>query len=233
MILGFEKVTDAEPTSIPAIRRTKVVAASLCRGAAVLLRPPARRHSALATALHIRRIRSKALFAVALAGALGGITPNSASATTINLNPSKDNTLYQYVDTDLSNGAGNHFFAGKTGQDYIRRAVLAFDIAGSIPPGSTISNVSLSMHLSRGGSNGTPTIELHKLIAGWGEGTSIASGQEGQGAPATKNDATWRHRFYDTTFWLAQGGDFAATVSASQSVGALGTYIWSSAQMIT
>ena len=148
------------------------------------------------------------------------------------LTRAKTTRCTRYVDVDLSNGAGNHFFAGRTGQGYIRRAVLAFDIAGSIPPGSAIISVRLSMHLSRGGGNGTPTIELHKLIADWGEGTSVASGQEGQGALATTNDATWRHRFYDTTFWLAQGGDFAVTVSASQSVGGLGTYTWSSAQMV-
>ena len=117
-----------------------------------------------------------------IAAALVTAGATLTSATTINLNPSKDNTLYEYINDDLSNGAGNHLFAGKTGQGYIRRAVLAFNIAGSIPPGSTISSVSLSMHLSRGGANGTRTIELHTLLADWGEGTSIASGQEGQSA---------------------------------------------------
>lgn len=214
---------DAEANS-PKRDVNRVVAASLCRGAPTVLLRIARRTRHGGQALPWLQLLTIALVAV---------SPSITSATTINLNPSKDNTLYEYVNTDLSNGAGFHLFVGKTGQDYIRRAVLAFDIAGGIPPGSTISTVSLSMHLSRGGSNGTPIIELHKLIADWGEGTSIAGGQEGQGAPATTNDATWRHRFYDTTFWLAQGGDFAATVSASQSVGALGTYIWSSAQMIT
>ena len=57
-------------------------------------------------------------------------------------------------------------------------------------------------------------------------------GEEGDGAPATSNDATWRHRFFDTIFWSTQGGDFSATVSASQSVGAVGQYTWSSAQMV-
>jgi hypothetical protein len=55
---------------------------------------------------------------------------------------------------------------------------------------------------------------------------------EGDGAPATPNDATWRHRFFDTVFWTTQGGDFSATVSASQSVGGVGQYTWSSPQMI-
>jgi len=67
-------------------------------------------------------------------------------------------------------------------------------------------------------------IELHKLLADWGEGTSQATGEEGQGAPATPNDATWRHRFFDTIFWTNDDGDFSATVSASQSVGPIGQY---------
>jgi len=46
------------------------------------------------------------------------------------------------------------------------------------------------------------------------------------------NDATWRHRFFDTIFWSMQGGDFSAIVSASQSVGPVGQYTWSSAQMV-
>ena len=179
----------------------------------------------------LMNIQRLSLVALTLAAALG-IGPNLVSATTIMINPSKDNTLYEYINEDLSNGAGAHLFAGKTGQGYIRRAVLAFDIAGSIPSGSTITSVSLSMHLSRGGSNGIRTIELHKLLADWGEGTSVASGQEGQGAPATTNDATWRHRFYNTIFWTTQGGDFSATVSGSQSVGNNADYTWSSAQMV-
>jgi hypothetical protein len=75
-------------------------------------------------------------------------------------------------------------------------------------------------------------IELHRLLANWGEGTSQATREEGTGAPATLNDATWRHRFYDTIFWTTEGGDFSPTVSASQSVGPIGQYMWSSAQMV-
>ncbi len=169
-----------------------------------------------------------------LAAMLGGIAPSLASATTININPSKDNTLYEFVplDGDRSNGAGTFFFAGETAEGESRRGVLTFDIAGSIPAGSTIVSVSLSMHVSRVPSSTARTVELHKLLADWGEGTSNASGQEGMGAPATTNSATWRHRFYNTIFWTTQGGDFSGTVSASQSVGAIGQYVWTSAQMV-
>jgi hypothetical protein len=79
---------------------------------------------------------------------------------------------------------------------------------------------------------GARTVELHKLLADWGEGTSHAPMGEGDGAPATSNDATWRHRFFDSLFWTTQGGDFSAVVSASQSVGSTGQYTWSSTQMV-
>ena len=69
------------------------------------------------------------------------------------------------------------------------------------------------------------------MLADWGEGTSVAPGEEGDGAPATTNDATWRHRFFDTIFWTTEGGDFSGTVSATQSVGPVGVYTWSSSQM--
>ena len=176
----------------------------------------------------------KRLFALVVAAALGYLGGSLASAGTVNINPSKDNTLYQYdpADGDTSNALGLHFFAGETAMGELRRGVLAFDIAGHIPAGSTILAVTLSLNMSRTALDDPRTIELHKLLADWGEGTSIAPGEEGDGAPATPNDATWRHRFFDTIFWTNQGGDFSATVSASQSVGAIGQYTWSSAQMI-
>src|SRR5262245_31581148 len=176
----------------------------------------------------------KSLLSLILAAALGSIGPSLASATTINLNPIKDNTLYEFVpaDGDRSDGIGFYFFAGRTDQAEKRRGVLAFNIAGSIPPGSTITSVSLTMHMSRTLVSTARTVELHKLLADWGEGTSDASAQEGQGIAATTNDATWRHRFYSTIFWTTPGGDFSTTVSASQSVGAIGVYVWSSTQMI-
>jgi cell division septation protein DedD len=174
------------------------------------------------------------LFALVVAAALSSLGGSLASAGTVNINPSKDNTLYEYdpLDGDKSNALGFHFFAGETGMNELRRGVLAFDIAGNIPPGSTITAVSLSLNMSRTPTNTAYSLELHKLLADWGEGTSMAPGEEGDGAPATPNDPTWRHRFFDTIFWNTQGGDFSTTVSASQMVGAIGQYTWSSAQMV-
>ena len=176
---------------------------------------------------------SKLLRPLILVALLGG-TPSLAIADIININPSKDNTLYEFVpaDGDRSNALGFHFFTGETGMSELRRGVLAFDIAGNIPAGSTILGVTLSLNMSMTPSGTPRTTELHKLLADWGEGTSQASGGEGEGAPATTNDATWRHRFFDTIFWTTEGGDFSATVSASQSVGVVGMYTWSSSQMV-
>ena len=177
--------------------------------------------------------RSHLLFAVVLATAVGFIAC-SVRAAIVNITPSKDNTLYEYdpAQGDLSNALGFHFFAGENAMGELRRGVVAFDIAGQIPAGSTITSVTLSMNMSQTALQTERVIELHKLLADWGEGTSQATGEEGQGAPATPNDATWRHRFFDTIFWTNEGGDFSATVSASQSVGAIGQYTWNSAQMV-
>ena len=177
---------------------------------------------------------SKISLALILTTALVCTAASTVNGVIINIFPSKDNTLYQYNpnEGDLSNALGNHFFTGTTGFGEIRRGVLAFDIAGNIPPGSTITAASLSLNMSRGFDGTARTTELHKLLADWGEGTSHATGEEGSGAPATPNDATWRHRFFDTIFWTTQGGDFSATVSASQSVGPTGQYTWSLAQMV-
>jgi len=170
----------------------------------------------------------KLLLALTLAG-----IPSLATAQLANINPVKDNTLYQYdpAEGDLSNALGQHFFAGETGMGELRRGVLAFDIVGNVPAGSTILGVTLSVNMSRTGSATPRTVELHRILADWGEGTSVAPGEEGTGAPATTNDATWRHRFFDTIFWTTEGGDFSATVSANQSVGPVGVYTWSSSQM--
>ncbi len=176
---------------------------------------------------------AKILLPLVIAAALVGAGPSSAIAQLANINPIKDNTLYEFdaAEGDHSNALGNYFFAGETAMGELRRGVLAFDIAGSIPAGSTILGVTLSLNMSRTFLDDARTVELHKLLADWGEGTSVAPGEEGDGAPATTNDATWRHRFFDTIFWTTEGGDFSGTVSASQSVGPVGVYMWSSSQM--
>jgi hypothetical protein len=178
-------------------------------------------------------MNAKSSLAVSLIAMLAFAGGAPAIANIVNLTPSKDNTLYEYdpAEGDHSNGAGFHFFAGENGMGELRRGVVAFDIAAVIPAGSTITAVTVTLNMSMTPA-GPETVELHKLLADWGEGTSHAPMGEGDGAPATPNDATWRHRFFDTIFWTTEGGDFSAVVSASQSVGGVGQYTWSSAEIV-
>ncbi len=155
--------------------------------------------------------------------------------TTVNIAPVADNTIYQDF-PDNSNGAGVNFTAGTINVLSARRAFVKFDVAGAVPAGATITSVTLTMNMNRSGLNNS-TVYLHKTNTNWGEGTSDAGDPDGQGAPATINDATWNCNFYNgaggcTTSWINPGGDYTITASASTPVTtSLGNYTWTSAQM--
>jgi FtsP/CotA-like multicopper oxidase with cupredoxin domain len=157
-----------------------------------------------------------------------------ARSETVTLEAVRDNTLYQTSTGSLSNGAGEHVFAGRSNQaDSLsrRRALLAFDVASQLPPGSTVVSATLTLRLSRTRTSTLRSVTAHRLLADWGEGASDAEGQEGDGAPAEPGDATWLHTFYDTDFWATPGGDFVSTPSAQTQVGGTGFYDWTSAQL--
>ncbi len=168
----------------------------------------------------------------ALGAALLAIIPSSASvADTAVLNPILDNTLYERPDGAISNGAGDHMFSGTANDGEVRRAVLTFDLS-SIPPGATVSSVSLALTMTRT-TAGTETHDLHRMSASWGEGSSDAIRQEGAGAPSADGDATWIHQFFPDVMWSTPGGSFATPVSASTDVADDGTYVWSGAGLIS
>lgn len=173
---------------------------------------------------------------------MGSLMPSLVMADSVSLTPTKDNTLFESATGAVSNGAGP-LFSGRVrglGGNIRQRAVLAFDVAGNIPAGSTITSATLQLRLSAAHSL-SETHTLHKLLADWGESTGpgASNTDAGTGAPAAENDATWIHRFYHPTppppslFWTTIGGDFVATASASTVVGnnAETMYSWSSPQM--
>jgi len=144
-----------------------------------------------------------------------------------------DNTLIEDPTGAYSSGASQYFFAGRVGVNgggTLRRGAIRFSFE-SIPPGSTITSVSLKLQCTAAGTNTQQTIMLKKMNASWGEGPSVAFG--GGGAASAANDVTWVHRFYPSTLWSTVGGQFSSTVSASRSVGGQGTYTWNStAQLV-
>lgn len=157
----------------------------------------------------------------------------------------KDNTLYEELGLcescpgtngvldSLSNGAGEWVFAGRTNNGDIRRALLAFAIADSLPSEATIDSVVLTLTMSRSISGAVPNA-LHRVLADWGEGDSDASccaPLEGTGGSATAGDATWLQRVFRSSAWTTPGGDFTAAPSATLTVDKLGTYVWRSAPM--
>lgn len=80
------------------------------------------------------------------------VAPVVSIADQIVVYPSQDNTLYEDADGSLSNGAGDHLFAGRTDTGLRRRAVLWFDLS-VIPEGSVIEDAALWMNLSRSKAN--------------------------------------------------------------------------------
>lgn len=157
--------------------------------------------------------------------------PRAPQTQTVVLTPSKDNTLYETPDGGASNGAGWHLFAGTTQSLSRRRALLAFDVAAQLPPGSRITKATLTMRVSMTISGAEPAT-LHRLTADWGQGDSDAGTfRDGGGAPSSPGDATWLHTFFPDRRWNAQGGDFDPSADATAAVDrTIGT--WESAAMI-
>jgi MYXO-CTERM domain-containing protein len=152
-----------------------------------------------------------------------------SQAVIVALSPDKDNTIYEESGT-TSNGAGDYLFAGDTfgsAGTGSRRALLAFDVATSVPAGATINSAVVRLTLSRTIS-GSQSVSLHRLTSDWGAALSDATGQEGKGATALAGDATWTNNFSETSEWSAAGGDFIGGASASQSIDAVGDYDWNS-----
>jgi len=165
----------------------------------------------------------KPISTLALAAALFVLTPE-AGAAEVFLGATRDNTMYAESGNE-SNGSGTFFFAGTNGFGDTRRALVRFDIAGGVPAGSTITEVELTLYMSKTNS-GPRQVRLHRVLADWGEGTSNAGSGEGGGASAATNDATWTRRFFPSVSWTAVGGDFEATPSATALIDQIGSYKW-------
>jgi hypothetical protein len=153
--------------------------------------------------------RFRILLCVAAILSVGPLS--EASAEIIALAPSKDNTLFQYVDPAVfnSNGSGNFFAAGKTNGGQIQRGLIQFDLSG-LPADAIIVPGSAQLKLyvvdkPRQDTQATRPfwlVRLEGLNQAWGEGASksdltVSGGGGGSGVRAEPNDATWYHTQYD------------------------------------
>jgi len=168
-----------------------------------------------------------------------------AVGDTIVLNPSADTTLIEIVPNN-NLGAATFFNAGTTGTGTRNRALLLFDLAGSIPANATITDAQLTLTVIRQPTE-NPTdspFSLHQVLTSWGEGTKTHEGtpdqpiSPGLGSPATAGDGTWNDRFAGMSLpWAAPGGapgiDFLAGASGSTDVGGTGDYVFGDLGMVS
>lgn len=140
----------------------------------------------------------------------------------------RDTTLFNDTNGAVANGSGPVMIVGRAGGSAstpVRRGLVRFDVAGALPAGSTVNSVQLVLN-NTSGNTGARTVELHRVLADWGEGASNTT--SGQGAAAQPGDATWIHTFYPASLWSTAGGDFAAATSASLSIDPLGVHTFPS-----
>lgn len=143
----------------------------------------------------------------ALLAVLVSALATAATAATVEITASRDATLIEDPDGAWANGSGPAFFAGRInqGQNSIRRAALAFDVAGALPARAIVDAVELRVNVVS--SHSVPVvIGLYRLLEPWGEGPAASGG--GGGAPSQPGDVTWIHTFYDGEFWIREGGLF-------------------------
>jgi hypothetical protein len=168
------------------------------------------------------------------------LPPPALRADTITIVADRDTSIFKDLPNN-SAGADQSMFIGTTRSSSPRRALIDFDIAGSIPAGAIITSVRLTLfeEQSAPGETRARPIELHRLLADWGEGTT-GQGQNtktGRGFPTPPDGttATWTSRFYNSVPWSTPGGDFLAASSGSTLVGtARQAYVWdSTASMVS
>jgi hypothetical protein len=131
----------------------------------------------------------------------------------------RDTTLYEDLAGTTSNGSGLYFLAGRDGNGAVRRGLVYFDVSGAIPHGSTIISATLSLSSFYSQDDTPRSVELHRLLTDWGEGTSTDNpGGPGNGGNATPGDATWVHTFFPSQVWNTPGGDFDISISGAADV---------------
>lgn len=138
----------------------------------------------------------------------------ASAQSTLNLVSSKDATLYE--NPSSANGAGVKMFIGRvggTGNFEIRRSLVKWDIAGSIPAGSRILSVKLDMWVDLSSAFLSQSTSAHRVLQDWSEGNVAPPGNGGAGANAQNGSVTWLCTNYPSQFWTTPGGDFNPTAS--------------------
>ena len=148
----------------------------------------------------------------------------------VTLSPTQDTTIFS-EDGTLQNGLGTHLFSGLTNGSDARRALLSFDIAGSLPPDAIVTSAALTLTVDRvNGAFATDDFGLHRVSQGWVEGDVISDSRGGGGGQSGSGGATWTTT--GTAPWENEGGDFVEAASASLLIADAAAYTWESTEQL-
>jgi hypothetical protein len=154
-----------------------------------------------------------------------------ASAETLTLTPVADTAMLS-LNPENNYGALTTVPVGPIAKpNQFARALLRFDVAAALPPGAVVTNVTLTLRMTKEAINGpADTVTLHRLLVDWGEG---AKSSGNHGSTATAGEANWKARKLGSANWAAPGAqsgtDFAAAASGSLNWNAPGSYTFASA----
>lgn len=135
---------------------------------------------------------------------------HQVSAETVTLQPSADTTLHQTT-PDSYLGDLNDLAAGSTLHGDKTRALLKFDLKGTVPTNASITTAVLTVTVTKQPSSGgvNSTFDLRRVRTPWDE-------------------ATWNVRSKSSEAWSQPGGglgtDFSSEISASTPIRNRGTY---------
>ncbi|MCA8949945.1 MAG: PKD domain-containing protein [Planctomycetes bacterium] len=155
----------------------------------------------------------------------------------VDLEPAKDTSIYQ-ENTGNSNGRNPQLVCGNAAtltatQVGIRRALVEFDVAGTVSAGATVLAANLQLTNTYAPLNpiGNVNVTVSPVTREWGEAPDPGSnGGIGGGTPAVAGDATWASAIVGVQTWTSAGGDFGGA-SASATVGGVGVYTWVSSSL--
>jgi hypothetical protein len=153
---------------------------------------------------------------------------SAAAQTAISIVPNKDTTLYESASGSLAGGGSSYVFVGRVGGGgnfERRRAVMRWDIAGSIPAGSRILSAQLDLWVDQSSAFLPIATNVHRVLQDWSEGTVVAPGGGGQGGTSAAGETTWIHTNFPSQLWANAGGDFAATPSLTFDLPGIGAVV--------
>lgn len=172
----------------------------------------------------IKIARISTPFAAAAAAAL--VMGDGLRAEFITLAPTADATLIEAMPENSLGGAS--FLNAGTTQNYTRNhGLIRYDPRQKIPPGARITSVRMTLEVLQRPRDGFAALQLglYRLLQPWGEGITLPVRPDtspGLGGPAADGDATWTHRFFNTTnTWAEPGGAPGIDFNAAPSVAIL------------